>query len=257
MELRTTYVANVDHKVSVAQYCPGEHHKQHCDPYSRVSILLAGSLCEEGHNGPISMQPGDILLKSNRAVHEDRFGEAGAVLASIEFKDAGAFECTAGSGLAHGRAGRFAFPQAVTLLEAAYAGDATGAGIAGTDLLAACTSDDGCRRRPPPWLSILKEEIADLGLAGIDVAARARSCGVHPVHASRLFRQCFGLSITEHARDHNIRRALPIIARTNLSLSQAALDAGFYDQSHMNRTFQRVLGRTPQNVRRLLKPVSR
>jgi methylphosphotriester-DNA--protein-cysteine methyltransferase len=144
------------------------------------------------------------------------------------------------------------FHHAVALVEAAYAGASDMALAAGLDLLTACLDESGNARRPPPWLKHLKEEIEFAGLTGVDVAARARAGGVHPTHASRLFRQCFGVSMTEHARAHSIRRVLPLIARPEMSLSQAALEAGFYDQSHMNRVFNRVLGKTPSAMRGLL-----
>jgi AraC family transcriptional regulator len=89
-------------------------------------------------------------------------------------------------------------------------------------------------------------------LANVNVAARARAAGAHPAHASRLFRQCYGQSISEYAQGQSVRRALGRLAGAETTLSEVALSAGFYDQSHMSRVFRRVLGRTPGVQRALI-----
>ena len=249
---RTTLIADLEKNVTISRYEPGELHPPHRDQHSRISIVLSGSLCEYGQDGAINMQPGDILIKSYRALHEDRFGQNGAVVAAIEFTDDDPLDARVDPELLHRRSDGFAFQHAAAMLEAAYVGDMQAVSAAGCDLITACLDSHGRRRIPPPWLLRLREEIEENGLALTDVATRARDAGVHPVHASRLFRQCFGKSITEHSRTYSIRRAIPLISRCDLSLSHAALLSGFYDQSHMNRAFRRVLGRTPQAIRSLL-----
>jgi len=41
-----------------------------------------------------------------------------------------------------------------------------------------------------------------------------------------------------------------LLRETNEPFASVALDAGFCDQSHMNRTFRRLLGRPPSAVRK-------
>jgi transcriptional regulator GlxA family with amidase domain len=66
-----------------------------------------------------------------------------------------------------------------------------------------------------------------------------------PAHASRLFRTCFGASLTDFAQAHGVRRAIGLMTAPDARLSEVALAAGFYDQSHMSRVFRRVSGRAP------------
>jgi AraC family transcriptional regulator len=75
---------------------------------------------------------------------------------------------------------------------------------------------------------------------------------VHVSHLSRLFRRCYGASVTEYAQAHSVRRALASLAQPQLALSDVALAAGFYDQSHLNRVFRRITGRTPGACRAML-----
>jgi len=107
-------------------------------------------------------------------------------------------------------------------------------------------------RKPPAWVKRLRQELEDLPLAKVSVAERARAAGAHPAQASRLFRRCFGVSITEHAHSQSIRRAVEPLACSDMPLSEVALKAGFYDQSHMTRVFRRILGRTPGAQRALM-----
>ena len=138
----------------------------------------------------------------------------------------------------------------MTFLEAALAGDEHAAAAAGVDIVANSNDPDE-RTSAPGWLARLKEELEHASLAEVDIGARAKQAGAHPAHASRLFRRCYGHSITEHAQAQTVRRAIGPLA-SGASLSDVALAAGFYDQSHMSRVFKRVTGRTPGAHRALL-----
>jgi AraC family transcriptional regulator len=243
-------LAAPDFAISVCRYSPGERHRSHTDRFSRIGFLIAGGYREEGAFQSIRMRPGDILLKSRRARHEDQFGESGATIVSIEFVDDDPFERSGGQ-LWHRRASAFALRHFCVLLDAARARDVHAARAAGADLASAAGSDDLRQSDTPGWLDDLRHELEETGLSNVDVAVRARTAGVHPAQASRLFRRRYGCSLTEHARLHAVRRAIGNLADDDVPLSQAAVAAGFYDQSHMNRAFRRVLGRTPGAQRRL------
>ena len=236
--------------VAVCRYAPGERHGVHTDEHSRVSFLIGGSYREEGRPGPIRMLPGHVLLKSRRAKHEDEFGPNGAAIAAIEFVDDDPFDAADAHDLWRQRDDGFALRHAMAFLEAALAGDEYAAAAAGVDLVANVIHSDD-RRTPPGWLAQIRQELEHAPLAETDIGARAREAGAHPAHASRLFRRCYGRSITEHAQAQMVRRAVgPLTA--GAALSDVALAAGFYDQSHMSRVFKRVTGRTPGAHRTLL-----
>ncbi|MEZ5957004.1 MAG: AraC family transcriptional regulator [Hyphomonadaceae bacterium] len=237
--------------VAVCRYGAHERHATHTDTHSRISFLIAGGYREEGKPGQMRMRPGDVLLKSRRAKHEDEFGEDGAVIAAIEFTANDPFDANEAPELWRRRDDAFALRHAIAFLEAAHFADLQAARAAGHDLVAA-SSRPIAERSAPPWLQRLKRELEDASLASVNVAARALEAGAHPVHASRLFRQCFGASVTEHAQAQSVRRAIAPLADTRETLSNVALAAGFYDQSHMNRIFRRVTGRTPGMMRAVL-----
>lgn len=235
--------------VRVCRYAPGERHKRHTDQFSRISYLLQGAFTEDVRSGSALMGPGEVLVKSSAAEHENQFGPQGAVLVALEFLDD---DPIAGGGAAfwRKRVDAGAMRIASAFMEAGVAGDGAGAEIAGADFIAA--NDDGAERDAPTWLRHLSNDLAEAGLAAINVAERAREVGVHPAHASRLFRRCYGASITEYAQAHSVRRAVTHLLGA-APLSEIALNAGFYDQAHMNRVFRRVLGRTPAAQRSLMR----
>lgn len=235
--------------VRVCRYAPGERHKRHTDPFSRISYLVHGAFTEDARSGTALMGPGEVLVKSSAAKHENHFGPHGAVLVALEFLDEDPI-ADRNADFWRKRVDASAMRHASAFIEAGIAGDGVGAEIAGSDLVAA--HEASTERDAPRWLRYLSNDLADAGLAQINVAERAREAGVHPVHASRLFRHCYGASITEYAQAHSVRRAVARLVG-EAPLSEIALHAGFYDQAHMNRVFRRVLGRTPAAQRSLMR----
>jgi AraC-like DNA-binding protein len=84
---------------------------------------------------------------------------------------------------------------------------------------------------------------------GLDLHALAEACGAPPYALHRAFTRITGLpphAFQAHAR---LRRAKELL-RAGASLSDAALGAGFCDQSHMNRHFARLAGLPPAQYAR-------
>lgn len=77
-----------------------------------------------------------------------------------------------------------------------------------------------------------------------DVEAIAQACAVSAGHLARAFRRETGTSLHNfhvllalHKAKASLRDRAPVI--------EAALDAGFYDQAHLNREFVKTFGMTP------------
>jgi AraC-like DNA-binding protein len=108
---------------------------------------------------------------------------------------------------------------------------------------------DGRTAPPPPWLARIRERLHD-ARGRVAVAELAAEAQVHRVHLARAFRDHFGVPITVYARRIQIETAQQLLLKSTLPLSQVAAVAGFADQSHLTRTMQATLGRTPGRVRR-------
>jgi AraC-like DNA-binding protein len=81
-----------------------------------------------------------------------------------------------------------------------------------------------------------------------DVAAIAQACAVSAGHLARAFRRETGTSLHNFHVLLALHRAKALL-REGVPIVVAALDAGFYDQAHLNREFVRTLGMTPAAFR--------
>ena len=105
-------------------------------------------------------------------------------------------------------------------------------------------------RCPPVWLGQLQEYLtADLGVVP-DLATLAIVAGVHRVHVARAFRDHLGCTVGDYVRRARVRRACELLTATSVPLTDVAMRAGFFDQSHMTRVVKRFLGLTPAALRR-------
>jgi AraC family transcriptional regulator len=105
------------------------------------------------------------------------------------------------------------------------------------------------RNRTSRWLEqardILHERFSDnLTLAGI-----AKLVGVHPVYLASSFRKQYHCTIGDYRRRLRIDFACREISKSQSSLAQIALAAGFANQAHFSKTFKRFTGTTPAKYR--------
>ena len=103
------------------------------------------------------------------------------------------------------------------------------------------------RSDPAPRLPWLGHVQAARGETTTHELARSLDLNVH--YLARAYRAAVGEGIHESARRRRVERAAILLRRTDTPLVDVALSSGFCDQSHMNRCFRAVLGRTPVAVR--------
>ena len=84
----------------------------------------------------------------------------------------------------------------------------------------------------------------------LKVSDLAREAHRHPSWVGSAYRHATGEGLPETAARMRVERATRLLRETDEPYASIAYDAGFCDQSHMNRTFRRVLGRTPVAVRK-------
>lgn len=85
---------------------------------------------------------------------------------------------------------------------------------------------------------------------GRRIAELAREVGRSPAWIGPAYRSLIGEGLQEVAARFRVERAARLLRESERPLCAIAIEAGFCDQSHMNRTFRRVLGRLPTAVRR-------
>lgn len=80
------------------------------------------------------------------------------------------------------------------------------------------------------------------------VEGLAQACGVSAGHLARVFRRETGTGLHNFHVLLALHRAKALL-RQHVPVAEAALDAGFYDQAHLNREFVRTFGMTPATFR--------
>lgn len=83
----------------------------------------------------------------------------------------------------------------------------------------------------------------------ISLDALASQAGLSRGHFTRAFRQSFGIAPYRWVLQLKIELVQRLIREGRASLSEIAGDAGFADQSHMTRTFARLVGTSPARWR--------
>jgi AraC-like DNA-binding protein len=126
-------------------------------------------------------------------------------------------------------------------------------------LLATAFSRHGSRRlKPlhgvPKSIARIRQRLDDMPEQNITLGELADMAGLSRFQLLRAFTRAHGTTPHAYLLQQRVLMARRLIAKGH-GLSQAALEAGFSDQSHMSRAFSRQLGLTPGRYRRALAHV--
>ncbi len=77
----------------------------------------------------------------------------------------------------------------------------------------------------------------------------AKATSYHPVYLSRFFKQCTGLSFTDHVNRYRIGEATYMLINTHQKMIEIAFSCGFNSLRSFNRAFKSVTGMTPTQYR--------
>jgi AraC family transcriptional regulator len=246
-------------RLVVADYAPGERMAAHWHPVTTVGMVLRGAV-EEGVGGrEHQATAGSFVVKPAGTVHADRFGPAGARMASIGLRPG--FDPREHGPVPGLQGWRWTdggpAPRALWRLLRACRGEPQ----AGARLLADgfwemmdALGEDGAPvppGDPPAWLRRVRDRLHDEADAAPRVRDLAEAAGVHPVYLARAFRRAYGAPVTEYARRLRVRAAADRVASTELPLARVAYVSGFADQAHLTRELRRETGLTPGVLRRV------
>ncbi|MEG0942204.1 MAG: response regulator [Angelakisella sp.] len=102
-----------------------------------------------------------------------------------------------------------------------------------------CLSDDDC---------ILQKirSLVSQGYGGnLSTSSVSEQLGLHPNYFCALFKQKTGETFTDYLRSVRIKKAMELMATTNLKMYEIALMVGYHDNAHFYRAFKQVSGVSP------------
>lgn len=77
----------------------------------------------------------------------------------------------------------------------------------------------------------------------------AKVAGISPSHFSRITTERIGQSFSSLLTDMRVSRARELLAHSNLSLTEIAMECGFFDQSHFSKVFRSRTDQSPGEFR--------
>ncbi len=84
----------------------------------------------------------------------------------------------------------------------------------------------------------------------VEIGELAKQVGLSVSQLNRRFRSLYQMSPSEYLQRVRVHEASRLLADTDWSIGEVALDTGFYDQAHLTRTFRRWMDMTPSEFRR-------
>lgn len=243
--------------VAESTYAPGFVAPRHAHETASFTLLVVGDYAEDYGNRRIECGRDSVLFRPAGATHSDQMGARGARCLMIEMPE---------RWYGHMREGgiKMDAPQqgrdTTGLLlrmrrELRQADELSPIGLEALTMELACAMQRGRVRtkRVPSWLRRVRErveaEFAIMPLLG-DLAQEA---GVHSAHVARSFRQHYGETIGEHARNARMEFCLKEVSEGKRELGEIAAAAGFTSQSHFTTAFRKRMGMAPAEFRRSRK----
>lgn len=223
-------------------YPPGLIQPKHDHDQAQLSFLLTGSFSEQGDTGEATPIGARHAYKPQGACHAVDFGRQGALICSVEFRDAP-------DGWTSPIGWRSSHKDAPTQARLLVQGLAEPADAVAALMALAGKSEAEPTGFAPPWLRRSIGHLMDDPAA--DIGAVAADAGVHRVHLARECQRYFGLSPT-HIRLHaKLNRAFHLMIDQGARPCEAAVGAGFADQAHWTRASQAMAGIAPSRLRAL------
>lgn len=108
------------------------------------------------------------------------------------------------------------------------------------------------RHPEPEWWRRAIDLLHDRFRENVRISELAEEAGVHPVYFARAFRRVTGKNPGAYLRNLRVQHACRKLLYREMPLSEIAAEAGFADQSHMTRMFQKLLRATPATIQRAL-----
>ncbi|APZ46945.1 AraC family transcriptional regulator [Polaribacter reichenbachii] len=118
------------------------------------------------------------------------------------------------------------------------------------------THHHNSEKQKPNWVKQLKEILHSSENNITSLSALSTILNIHPVHLSREFPKYFKTTIGNYIRTQKINKALLLIAKNKLSMTEVCYEAGFYDQSHFITSLKKIYGQTPLKISKKIGDVN-
>ncbi|MEM7199241.1 MAG: AraC family transcriptional regulator [Planctomycetota bacterium] len=222
---------------------------RHDHEEGNFTLILSGGNRETVQGRDHDCGPGTLLVKPGDAHHENRYGDRPTrsfVAAWLDNRQSAA----APRGIRFRERGLAV--DAAWRMYAEFLNPSVDAALIYEGLLweVLTESPSTTRRQPPSWLRQVHNRVVEEYRRGLSLQTLAREASVNPEHLSRAFRAYYGIQLGHYVQRLRTEWVANALRSSPRSLAQIAQEAGFCDQSHLNRVFGRAVGISPGRFRR-------
>ena len=243
--------------IELMRYAPGSSMPAHAHDEPSLCLVLSGSYEERILGRSASHGSGSLLCYPGREPHSQTFGTAGAVKLVLTPSVTG-LACIA-EHVTLATAPSTSSAQIARVAARIAAERATGDSFSPAIIEALAMELVGLlwrgagmsKAEPAQWARSARDFILAHLDEPISLERLSRAVGAGTMQIARAFRREFGRTPADFQRAARIERAMSLLAHGSMPLSEVAQSCGFYDQSHLSRTFKAELGYTPSAFRRL------
>jgi AraC family transcriptional regulator len=229
----------------------------HAHDRDQLCVVLEGRYEERDAAGVVALRPGSVLWRRAGKVHSNRVGmhDVEVVLADIEPDRSRRLRLHSTGCDAYFLPGTFDEIYRELLFEARRSDPASRLALEALVCLLAARIGRRCKlpvpAAMPEWLSAAAELIRSEYSEKLTLSQVAAASGVHRATVAVGFRRYFGKSVGDYITDLRVAHALQELEKTRRPIAEIALEAGFYDESHMGRVFRRRFRVSPGALRRI------
>jgi AraC family transcriptional regulator len=219
---------------------------EHAHDWPVLSIFILGCYLNETELGETLIAGPSVILYQAGAAHRNIIGAVGFEQIEIEFDAAWLGRALMPATPVSRWLGGYVSAEARGLARLCV-GEADEEGFRAALRRFVQSANSQAAREAPSWVHVIHRHLRDDPTMA--VTDLARELGRHPSWLGTAYRNATGEGLTETAARFRVERAARSLRETNHTCAYIAHEAGFCDQSHMNRTFRRLLGRRPSEVR--------
>ena len=235
---------------------PRQRIGRHFHENATLCVLLRGAVRDRFHSKTVEYYPGGVIFRPPQEGHSHQFGDSGAVALVIEVPSAWLRTRSSLESLSELR-----FRQhAPVLVDSAHLisllRDDT---VSDPELQESCVAllslfePEKHRACDSEGVHRIRALLEDDFAQSHSLEDLSRIASLHPAYLVNAFRTRYGCSIGQFRRRRRVAFALNQLWNTDASIPEVALKSGFYDQSHCTNEIRKHTGRTPAQLRRLMK----
>lgn len=237
-------------RLTATQYGEGLRTPRHCHEFAYLSLVMEGASEQQVSGQMRRAEAGEMIFHPQGEIHSDKFLAPRTRLFQFEiFPELLRRYPGEPADRSEMRSRRCQWLAESVLQELQHPDEATPLAVEGLglELLSAFWREKSSERSAsaPMWVQRAREIVRERFTETLTLEEVASAVGVSETHLARAYRRYHHCTLGEDLRRCRIEFACEQLSLTGRSLAEIAAAAGFCDQAHFTRTFQRALATSP------------